>query len=211
MEPATNLDWSMGSHASRLADWTTALDVGKRIAGPGPRVVPADRARMREDLAGHVVRAEGLVTDFTGLAVEGFRSRAWVMGRGDWIRQNISGLQRLMEPLAQRLLGTAARPTRSVARRSACKRARSSGTCRAGSSDSSTCSCRPTTTGLIYFVGPNMVEVERKYDLTPEGFRFWVAIHEVTHRVQFSSAAWLRGYLGGMVDEYLGVGLARVG
>ena len=31
----------------------------------------------------------------------------------------------------------------------------------------------------------------------------WVAIHEVTHRVQFSSAPWLRGELTAMVDAYL--------
>ena len=202
MEPATNLDWSMGSHASRLADWTTALDIGKRIAGPGPRVAPADRARMREDLAGHVVRAEGLVTDFTGLNVEGFRSRAWVMGRGDWIRQNISGLQRLMEPLAQRLLER--RPDRPIGRKALGLQAGALlGYVSRRVLGQFDVFLPPDDEGLIYFVGPNMVEVERKYELSPEGFRLWVAIHEVTHRVQFSSAAWLRGYLGGMVDEYL--------
>src|SRR5436309_23354 len=94
----------MGSRAAQLADWSTALDIGRRVAGSGPRVAPADRARMREDLAGHVARAEGLVTDFTGLEISGFRSRAWVMGRGDWIRQNLGALQRLLEPLAARIL-----------------------------------------------------------------------------------------------------------
>ncbi len=202
MEPATNLDWSMGSHASRLADWTTALDIGKRVAGPGPRVAPADRARMREDLAGHVLRAESLVTDFTGLAVEGFRSRAWVMGRGDWIRQNISGLQRLMEPLAQRLLER--RPDRPIGRKALGLQAGALlGYVSRRVLGQFDVFLPPDDDGLIYFVGPNMVEVERRYDLTPEGFRLWVAIHEVTHRVQFSSAGWLRGYLGGMVDEYL--------
>ena len=46
---------------------------------------------MREDLAAHVLRAEELVAGFTGLNVTGFRSRAWVMARGDWIRQNVAG------------------------------------------------------------------------------------------------------------------------
>jgi putative hydrolase len=61
----------------------------------------------------------------------------------------------------------------------------------------------PDDEGLIYFVGPNLIEVERRYSLVPTDFRLWVAIHEVTHRVQFSAAPWLRGFLGGMVDEYL--------
>ena len=34
----------------------------------------------------------------------GFRSRAWVMARSEWIRANLTGLQRLLEPLAERLL-----------------------------------------------------------------------------------------------------------
>jgi coenzyme F420 biosynthesis associated uncharacterized protein len=202
VDPVANLDWSLGSHASRLADWNTALDIGKRIAGPGPKVAPAERARLREDLAGHVVRAEGLVTDFTGLTVHGFRSRAWVMGRGDWIRQNIMALQRLMEPLAQRLLER--RPDRPVGRKALGLQAGALlGYVSRRVLGQFDVFLPPDDEGLIYFVGPNMVEVERKYGLTPADFRLWVAIHEVTHRVQFSAATWLRGYLGGMVDEYL--------
>jgi coenzyme F420 biosynthesis associated uncharacterized protein len=192
----------MGSHAARLADWDTALDVGKRIAGPGPRVVPAERARLREDLSGLVVRAESLVTAHTGLEVTGFRSRAWVMGRGDWIRQNLTGLQRIMEPLAERV--HAARPDRPIGRKAlgvqvggilgyVSRRV-------LGQFD---VFLPPDDDGLIYFVGPNLVETERRFDLSPQDFRLWVAIHEVTHRVQFSAAPWLRGRLSSLADEYL--------
>ena len=62
----------------------------------------------------------------------------------------------------------------------------------------------PDDDGLLYFVGPNLVEFERRFALPARDFRLWVAIHEVTHRVQFGAAPWLRGYLGGLVDEYLG-------
>jgi len=61
----------------------------------------------------------------------------------------------------------------------------------------------PDDEGLIYFVGPNLIEVERRYSLVPSDFRLWVAIHEVTHRVQFSAAPGFRGYKGGRVDEKL--------
>jgi putative hydrolase len=61
----------------------------------------------------------------------------------------------------------------------------------------------PDDDGLIYFVGPNLIDVERSFALPPRDFRMWVAIHEVTHRVQFSSAPWLRGELTAMVDAYL--------
>lgn len=194
----------MGSHAARLADWDVALQIGKRVAGPGPVVPPEDRARMREDLAAHVLRAEELVAGFTGLSVTGFRSRAWVMGRGDWIRQNVAGLQRLMEPLAQRLLEK--RPTRpTIARKAVGAQAGAIlGYVSRRVLGQFDVFLPPDDEGLIYFVGPNLIEVERRYGLVPSDFRLWVAIHEVTHRVQFGSATWLRGYLSGQVDDYLG-------
>lgn len=203
MDPTTDVDWSMGSQAARLADWTTALEIGKRVAGAGPIVPPEARVRMRDDLTQLVVRAEGLVTDFTGLEVQGFRSRAWAMGRGDWIRQNLQGLQRLMEPLAERLLER--RPDRSSFAR------KTLGTQVGGILGYVSrrvlgqfdVFLPPDDDGLIYFVGPNLVEIERRFALPPQDFRLWIAIHEVTHRVQFSAAPWLRGYLGDTVDEYL--------
>jgi coenzyme F420 biosynthesis associated uncharacterized protein len=32
----------------------------------------------------------------------------------------------------------------------------------------------------------------------------WIAVHEVTHRVQFGAAPWLRGHIRAQVDRYLG-------
>ena len=62
----------------------------------------------------------------------------------------------------------------------------------------------PDDEGLIYFVGPNVAEVERTFGLPARDFRLWIAIHEVTHRVQFGAAPWLRDHLAGMIDTYLG-------
>ena len=61
----------------------------------------------------------------------------------------------------------------------------------------------PDDDGLIYFVGPNLIEAERRFALPPADFRLWIAIHEVTHRVQFDAAPWLHGHLAGLVEEYL--------
>jgi coenzyme F420 biosynthesis associated uncharacterized protein len=203
VDPAVDVDWSMGSAAVRLADWGTAYEVAKTVSGTGPRVAPEQRATMREDLAEHVAVAEGLVAGFTGLSTTGFRSRAWVMGRGDWVKQNINSLQRLLEPLAQRVLQK--RPERASLARKAL-----GGQVGAilgyvsrrvlGQFD---VFLPPDDQGLIYFVGPNLVDVERRYALPSADFRRWVAIHEVTHRIQFDAAPWLHGYLRGLVDEYL--------
>ena len=34
-------------------------------------------------------------------------------------------------------------------------------------------------------------------------FLHWIALHEATHAFQFASVPWLRGHLGGMVEELL--------
>src|SRR5439155_23233490 len=46
--------------------------------------------------------------------------------------------------------------------------------------------------GRVYYVGPNVLEVERRSGLEPRDFRLWIAIHEVTHRTQFTAVPWLR-------------------
>jgi len=201
---ATEVDWSMGSQAARLADWDTALQIGKKVSGPGVPVPAVERARMREDFAELVPHAETLITSFSGLSVEGFRSRAWVMSRGEWIRANLNGLQRLIEPLAARVMA-------DKANRASYKRKAMGAQAGAllgyvgkrvlGQYD---VFVPPDDEGLLYFVGPNVAEVERAFGLPARDFRLWIAIHEVTHRVQFGAAPWLRDHLAGMIDSYLG-------
>jgi coenzyme F420 biosynthesis associated uncharacterized protein len=200
---ATAVDWSMGSSAARLADWNTAVDVGRRVAGPGAPVAGADRARVREDLAEVVPQAEQLIRGFTRMEVQGFRSRPWVMGRTDWMRANLNGLQRLIEPLAERILD--GRPTRAEFKRKAlgAQAGVLIGYVARKVLGQYDVFLPPDDEGLLYFVGPNIVEVERRFTLPPRDFRLWIAIHEVTHRVQFGHATWLRGFLSSQVNEYL--------
>jgi coenzyme F420 biosynthesis associated uncharacterized protein len=199
---AAKIDWTMGSQAARLVDWSTAADVGRTVGGPGPSIPALERARMREDLAGVVPEAQELVTELTGMRVEGFRARPWVMSRGEWVATNLTGLQRLLEPVAGRLLSDR---NRSEIRRKGLgvqigillgyisRRV-------LGQYD---VFLPPDDDGLLYFVGPNLADVEQRFRLNPHEFRLWVSLHEVTHRVQFGSTPWLRGYLSGLVDSYL--------
>ncbi|MEX0755392.1 MAG: zinc-dependent metalloprotease [Actinomycetota bacterium] len=200
---ATDVDWSMGSAAARLADWHTAIDLGRRVAGPGVGVSAVERARMREDLSDLVPECERLIADFTGLEIEGFRSRAWVMSRGEWIEANLRSMQRVLEPLAERVL--AGGRSRAEFRRKALG-AQIGGLLGyvsrkvLGQYD---VFLPPDDEGLLYFVGPNLAEAERRFGLPPRDFRFWVAVHEVCHRVQFGATPWLSSHLAATVDHYL--------
>jgi coenzyme F420 biosynthesis associated uncharacterized protein len=200
---AARVDWSMGAKATLLIDWGTASDIGRAIAGPGPAVAPVDRAKLREDVAEVVPHAEELISEFTGMKVAGFRSRAWVMSRGDWIDANLAGLQRLLEPLAQRVL--ARNPSRSGLRRKAlgAQIGVLLGYVSRKVLGQYDVFLPPDDDGLLYFVGPNLADVERRFHLPGHDFRLWVALHEVTHRVQFGATEWLRGYLSRLIDAYL--------
>jgi coenzyme F420 biosynthesis associated uncharacterized protein len=194
----------MGSRAAALVDWGTAVQTGRRVGGGGPPTAAVERARMREDLAEVVPYAETLIQEFTGLSTNGgFRSRPWLMSRSEWIGANVNGLQRLLEPLAARVLpeGT----PRSDLRRKALG-AQVGGLLGyvsrkvLGQYDAF---LPPDDDGLLYFVGPNLIEVERRFELPRRDFRLWVSIHEVTHRVQFGATPWLRGYLEALIGRYL--------
>jgi coenzyme F420 biosynthesis associated uncharacterized protein len=200
---AADVDWSMGSKAALLGDWALAADVGRRVAGPGIRVEAVERARIREDFAELVPECEELIGSFTGLHAEGFRSRAWVMSRGEWVASNLRGIQRLLEPLAARIVSQ--NPRRAELRRKGLgvqvgallgyvsKKV-------LGQYD---VFLPPDDDGLLYFVGPNVAEAERRFGLPSRDFRFWIAVHEVCHRVQFGSTPWLRGHIAELIERYL--------
>jgi len=50
------------------------------------------------------------------------------------------------------------------------------------------------TADHIYLPAPNLLEMERRFQLNPIEFRYWVVLHEVTHRLQFTGIPWLRAY-----------------
>jgi coenzyme F420 biosynthesis associated uncharacterized protein len=197
------IDWSMGSRAAALIDWGTVSQTGRRVAGSGPPTPSVERARMREDLAEVVPYAQTLIEEFTGLSSAGPRARAWLMSRGEWVNANARGLQRLLEPLAERVLPEGA--PRSELRRKALGAQIGAllGYVSRKVLGQYDAFLPPDDDGLLYFVGPNLVEVERRFQLPRRDFRLWVSIHEVTHRVQFGATPWLRPHLEGLIGRYV--------
>jgi coenzyme F420 biosynthesis associated uncharacterized protein len=55
----------------------------------------------------------------------------------------------------------------------------------------------------LYFVGPNIVETERRFGFVPSDFALWVSLHEVTHRFQFEGVVWLRERFLSLVRSYV--------
>jgi coenzyme F420 biosynthesis associated uncharacterized protein len=191
--------------AARLIDWESAARMGSRFAGTGPSITPADRARLHEDFADVVAEADREVAGFTGLALQGPATRPWVMTRAEWVSRNLRGFESVLEPVAQRVLGSRLQGTMAPVRRSVLAFQVGAilgylGRKVLGQYD---LFVPPDDRELLYFVGPNVVEVERQFRFPPRDFRLWLSLHEVTHRLQFEGVPWLRAYLFELVDEYL--------
>jgi coenzyme F420 biosynthesis associated uncharacterized protein len=72
-----------------------------------------------------------------------------------------------------------------------------------GTANGSSVTGTGASVGRLTLVAPNIVMVERELGVDPHDFRRWVCLHEETHRVQFTSVPWLRGYVQGMMTEFL--------
>ena len=59
------------------------------------------------------------------------------------------------------------------------------------------------TTDAVYYVGANILSLEKRFAFRPLDFRLWIAIHEVTHRAQFTGVPWMREYFLGLVHQAL--------
>ncbi|HCB34605.1 MAG TPA: hypothetical protein DEP69_05520 [Acidimicrobiaceae bacterium] len=55
--------------------------------------------------------------------------------------------------------------------------------------------------GVVYYVGPNILATEKRFAFPPGEFRLWLALHELTHRSQFTGVPWLRPHFLSLVGE----------
>lgn len=191
--------------AERLIDWNTATLVGDRVAGTGALLTALERARLVEDFGELVPLSEKLVRDFAGLAPQERKARGWVMTRRQWLEANLRGFERVLEPFAHKIMarqgeGALARVRRTVLGAQVGGLLGYLGHRVLGQYD---ILLPPDDDGLLYFVGPNVAGLERRFGFPPREFRLWLALHETSHLVQFSAAPWLRGYVTGLMNDYL--------
>jgi coenzyme F420 biosynthesis associated uncharacterized protein len=61
----------------------------------------------------------------------------------------------------------------------------------------------PEEQDIVYYVGPNILALEKRFAFPPREFRLWLALHEVTHRMQFTAVPWMRPYFLSLVESTL--------
>ena len=188
-------------------DWSLAEKVAVRAAGREPFAESYHYGSLTSDFAELTALAEEQVAAATGLRSLAGPARARVTDRQGWVRANIDSFQRLLRPITDRLEDTmAASPLAPVARRAAGAEVglvlgwMSSRVL--GQYDLLVVEDeRPEDQDIVYFVGPNVIGLEKRFAFPPREFRHWLALHEVTHRAQFTGIPWMRQHFLGLVQE----------
>ena len=189
-------------------DWDLARRVAVRTARREPYTAPRWRDGLAEDFADCTQRAEGLVAEFTGLRSLSGPARGRVTDRVGWIDANLASFQRLLRPLATKLGsgsdGMLAPITRRVAGAELGVMLGWMSTRVLGQYDLLIIEDdKPEDQDIVYYVAPNVLSLENKYAFDPAQFRLWLAIHEVTHRAQFTGVDWMRPHFIGLVESVL--------
>ena len=157
-------------------------------------------------------RAESLVSEATGLHSAHGTARAKVTDRAGWAAANVRSIERLVGPAlvelqrkrGAKLGGASLAVGRAVAGTQLGLMLAYMATRVLGQYDLLIDDEAPEDQDLVSYVGPNIVAVEEKYGFVPSQFRLWLALHEVTHRLQFTAVPWLRDHFVGLVSELLG-------
>ena len=55
----------------------------------------------------------------------------------------------------------------------------------------------------LWFVYPNIDEAQASLELDPRQFRMWLALHEVTHQLEFAAIPWVRSHFTGLVERFI--------
>jgi coenzyme F420 biosynthesis associated uncharacterized protein len=195
-------------------DWDLAERVAVRVAGQEPLAASYHYPRLAADFAEVTAQAEQLVERATGLVSAAGPARARVVDRADWVRANLATFGRMLRPLTDRLAERL--DERQGARALFTGFSRKAAGVEVGAvlgwmatrvlgqydlliiEDED-----PEDQDLVYYVGPNVLAMEKRFGFPPREFRLWLALHEVTHRAQFTGVPWLRPHFLSLVNRTL--------
>ena len=185
-------------------------DVARKVAVQALRLAPVldeqTRKRFVVETEAAALSAQVLVEKATGLVSLAGPPNAVVVDRVGWVDANIRSFQRLLRPLTARLADRRGVLSGAASPASAAVSGAEIGLVLAWLSSRvlgqyDLFATEADGGDALYFVAPNVVALERRHAFPPQEFRLWIAIHELTHRAQFTAVPWMRGYFLGLVER----------
>lgn len=205
---STSTNTSVTDTSYDPVDWAVAQRVAAKLAGSDPFAKSYHFRSVISDFERFTPQAESLVTAETGLVPDG-AARSQVVDRAGWVSANIRSFKRLLRPMTERMSSQMTGPLAPVARRAAGVQM---GTMLGllsqrvlGQYDLLVAEDEDRQhQDVVSYVGPNILGLEKRYAFPPEEFRLWIALHEVTHRAQFTGVEWMRPHFLGLMNRTLG-------
>lgn len=179
-----------------------------KIAGTYPLAETYHRQSLEEDMVRSTAEASEVVPGATGLELPGAPTTL-VIDRAEWIQRNLATFAHLTEPARRQLEERMAEagPAGQRAAALAGRLVEAETTAVLGLLSRRVLGqyelVLPTgdAADTVAYVGPNILQLERQHQFRPSEFRYWVALHELTHRAQFQGVSWLRGYFLNLVEK----------
>lgn len=185
-------------------------DVARKVAVQALRLAPtldeATTSRFVKEVEAAANSAQILVEKSTGLVSLAGPPNAVVVDRIGWVDANIHSFKRLLQPLVTRLAERQRGFAGVASPASAAVSGAEIGLVLAWLSSRvlgqyDLFASEADGGDALYFVAPNVVALERRHAFPPQEFRLWIAIHELTHRAQFTAVPWMREYFLGLVER----------
>jgi coenzyme F420 biosynthesis associated uncharacterized protein len=191
----------------RFVDWSLAQRVAMGVAGGGS--APGYFSPSAVEAA--CADASGLVLDYTRLTPDRPLPRPEVIDRAEWARVGLRTLRELSHAFEARVasgirgpgpLGGVARSLAGAAAGAEAGVAVGYGARKVlGQYDVALVDSDREP--RLLFVAPNLASTHAQLGETPDLFLRWIAIHETTHAVQFTSVPWLRHHLADLLQELI--------
>ena len=188
-----------------MIDWIIAERIAGFVAGTGDAPAPT------ADLAALAAESESRVVAYTGLRPARPLPPPEGISRREWVASNVSSMRALLDPVLARAgkglgplrpaveIGMGAVLSTEVGVVLGYLGQRVLGQYELVLLDEAV-EDRPPR---LLFVLPNLGQAVQAFGAEEKEFMTWVALHEVTHAVQFAGVPWLHAHVAGLVKELL--------
>jgi coenzyme F420 biosynthesis associated uncharacterized protein len=187
-----------------VIDWILAERLAAYVAGDG-----GGRKAPVADLAALAIESERRVAAYTGLSPVSPLPSPEGIGRREWVRSNVAVMRAMLDPLVEKA-GKGMGPMKPAAKLAigialtlevgivvGYLGQRVLGQYELVLLDATDAPPR------LLFVLPNLAQAVEAFGADEHEFMTWVALHEVTHAVQFGGVPWLQPHLSGLLKEMI--------
>ncbi|MDQ6714891.1 MAG: zinc-dependent metalloprotease [Actinomycetota bacterium] len=190
-------------------DWEFAKATGRRLVNPGPTVSGREASEVVASLRAVATAAREPIASTSRLHSPDGAAPVFIVDRPGWIDANVDSMRSLLAPVIETVAAGSKLQSSTVTAVGAKVTGAEAGALLSflASKVLGQYDLAPQATPRLLLVAPNIVQVERELDVDPQDFRLWVAMHEETHRVQFTAVPWLREHLVDRTQD-LGTDLA---